>query len=91
MEILINIPYEYHRNLLRNCRFSSEEIPVVSLAIAAGIILPKGHGDLIDAGALKQRYVARSSDSPFDKSWITTVRRTINDAPIIIKADKEHT
>lgn len=89
MEIVINIPDEYHRNLLRNCRFSSEEIPVVSLAVAAGTILPKDHGRLIDADALKQRYVARNSDSPFDKSWISTVRRTINDAPTIIEEGKE--
>lgn len=48
IELVIKMPKEYYENLLKNCRFSSEEIPVVSLAIAAGIPLPEGHGDLID-------------------------------------------
>ncbi len=44
IELAIKIPEEYYENLLKNHRFSSEEIPIVSLAIAAGIPLPEGRG-----------------------------------------------
>ena len=46
MQIVIDIPEEYYKNLLNNNRFSSEEIPIVSLAVATGIPLPQNHGDL---------------------------------------------
>ena len=36
IELVIKIPKAYYENLLKNCRFSSEEIPIVSLAIATG-------------------------------------------------------
>ncbi len=86
MEIVINIPDEYHRNLLRNCRFSSEEIPVVSLAIATGTILPKGHGDLIDRSKLEMHYVGTDigTDCP------VYLLPTVDEAPAIVKADKEN-
>lgn len=48
MQIVIDIPKEYYKNLLNNNRFSSEEIPIVSLAVASGIPLPQNHGDLKD-------------------------------------------
>lgn len=53
MQIVIDIPKECYKNLLNNNRFSSEEIPIVSLAIATGIPLSQNHGDLIDADELK--------------------------------------
>lgn len=53
MQIVIDIPKEYYNNLLNNNKFSSEEIPIVSLAIATGIPLPQRHGDLIDTKGLK--------------------------------------
>ena len=46
MQIVIDIPEEYYKNLLNNNRFSSEEIPIVSLAVASGVPLPQNHGDL---------------------------------------------
>ena len=48
MQIVINIPKECYKNLLNNNSFSSEEIPIVSLAVASGIPLPQNHGDLKD-------------------------------------------
>lgn len=54
MQIVIDIPKECYKNLLNNYRFSSEEIPIVSLAIATGIPLPQNHGRLIDADALEE-------------------------------------
>ena len=86
IELVIKIPKAYYENLLKNCSFSSEEIPVVSLAIATGIQLPKGHGDLIDADKLK-------NDAQTMTEWNGDVFRcvteyTINTAPTVIEADK---
>ena len=54
IELVVKIPEEYYENLLKNCRFSSEEIPIVSLAIATGTPLPKKHGDLVDVEEVKE-------------------------------------
>ena len=70
-------------------RYEQETITMLRKALKNAIPLPKGHGKLIDADKLKHRYIASQGDTVDDKAWITAIRRSINEAPTIIEADKE--
>ena len=66
IELVIKIPEENYENLLKNYRFSSEEIPIISLAIATGTPLPKGHGRIADIDKiLEEMKATRTYDIPF--------------------------
>lgn len=55
MQILINIPndvYEYIKNP-EVAVLCEDDISLILLAIHYGIVLPKGHGDLIDRSQIK--------------------------------------
>lgn len=88
MKIVIDIPEETYKNLLNNYSFSSEEIPIISLAIATGTPLPKGHGRLIDADAATkdidsfQGAFAMYTDNMGKYNIVCT-------APTVIEADKD--
>ncbi len=88
MQIVIDIPEEYYKNLLKNYRFSSEEIPIVSLAIATGTPLPKEHGRLIDVDDIRaieledSLHIIRHEKGDEINVYI--------DAQTIIEADKEN-
>ena len=66
MQIVIDIPKEFYNNLLNNNRFSSEEISIVSLAVASGIPLPQNHGDLKDMDDIYEALEGWNDDT----SWI---------------------
>ena len=58
--------------------------------IQNGQVLPNGHGDLIDRKALEETFDHLSSDDYESPLWYEdTVFRVINNAPTIIKVDKE--
>ena len=95
MKIVIDIPEEYYKNLLNNYSFSSEEIPIISLAIATGTPLPKGHGRLIDADKLQESQFY-SFNLPENhahrigyKERNLECQTDITNAPTIIEADKD--
>ncbi len=68
MKLIIDIPEEYYNNLLKNCRFSSEEIPIVSLAIAVSTPLEKHDAELLDKIRAEIEEVAEE-ESKHDKMW----------------------
>lgn len=82
MQVVIDIPKEYYENLLKNCRFSSEEIPIVSLAVASGIPLPQNHGDLKDMDDIYEALEGWNDDT----GWI--VDAIDFQTETIIKADE---
>lgn len=85
MQIVIDIPEEYRENLLKNHRFSSEEIPIVSLAIATGKPLPKGHGKLFDENELKKEAIrCEWSRNMYDK-----LDHTLSYMKPVLEADTE--
>lgn len=61
MKIVIDIPKEAYKNLLNNYSFSSEEIPIISLAIATGTPLPNDatNGDVIRAAFPKAEVIEK--------------------------------
>lgn len=82
MQIVIDILEEYYKNLLSNNRFSSEEIPIVSLAIATGIPLPQNHGDLKDMDDIYEALEGWNDDT----SWI--VDAIDSQTETVVKADE---
>ena len=70
MEIVINIPKEWYESIMNG---NSDALNAEF--VKKGIVLPKGHGRLIDA------------DSFVQKHPLAFVRDVINDAPTIIKAN----
>lgn len=91
MQIVIDIPKECYKNLLNNNRFSSEEIPIVSLAVASGIPLPQNHGDLIDTDELKPIMLCYMKDmkKSFKARYVMSVAKGLVDSQKpLVKADK---
>lgn len=89
MQIVIDIPEEDYEGLKKKDEFNNMYLNHYEKLIVHGTPLPKGHGRLIDADKLKHRYIASQGDTVDDKAWITAIRRSINEAPTIIEADKE--
>ena len=84
MQIVIDIPKEMYETIKDGtyCGSLYEELK-------NGILLPKGHGRLIDADALKEETYTMTE-------WNGDVHQIIykaslDDAPTIIEADKEET
>ena len=96
MQIIINISKESYANLLKNHRFSSEEIPVVSLAIATGTPLQEGHGKIGDLDKLIRAMKERNNDNgdePFnavDRGYDLAFQHMVEESKdcVIIEADK---
>ena len=71
MEIVINIPEEWYESIMNG---NSDALNAEF--VKRGIVLPKGHGRLIDADLFVQKHP------------LAFVRDVINDAPTIIESDE---
>lgn len=96
MQIVIDIDEETYKDIKRGKIYSSyRDVPQESvLAIANGTPLPKGHGRLIDADALKKRLkedmcIADRLCDYFQSEKIDTAENYVEDTETIIEADKE--
>lgn len=87
MEMLIKLDKRLY-NYAKHHTLTSTEIDEICDAIANSILLPEGHGRLIDADELKKEY-------PHDTDWDYPVNtnccvvESIDNVPTIIEADKE--
>lgn len=81
MQILINIS-EVAYNHIKSLKYPT----AFEKSIQNGVVLPKGHGRLIDVDKLKdKRWDARTRIG-----YITVIEAVeINNAPTVIEADKE--
>ena len=88
MDILIKIDEELYYNIKGGKIYSSYiDVPYESVvAIANGILLPKGHGDLIDKKDLLSEAYTVSDWAGNELNIID--RTTVETANVIIKADK---
>lgn len=80
MRLVIDIPDWYYSELQE---FKHPDF--VDKAIRDGVILPKGHGRLIDADSIKSYF----SDKEGDDFTAFHFYDAVDDAPTIIEADKE--
>jgi len=86
-KIVIELPEEIIDYVNENKCLSVNYDDVLAEAIANGTVIPKGCGDLIDADELlKQSY--RIDDSATLSARDVVDEEDIEDAPVIIEADK---
>ena len=81
MEIVIKIPKSVYNYVKQLGNIPTIDTQCVANAIFDGIPLPKGHGRLIDADALKNEW-----KNGFHKKIVDAL---MDDAPTIIEAESE--
>lgn len=95
IELVIKIPEE-KLSLIKNKRYCGLYDSDLYKAIANGIALPKGHGDLKDTDAINERYYSiyddaiNCSNQPTYKYLLDKWSMCLDTAPTIIEADKEN-
>ena len=96
IELVIKIPEEiYNSACAANNIWDMRMAGFVCSAIANGIPLPKGHGELVDRDVVNERYDAiyrdamNCSNRPSDKYLLDKWSMCLDAALIIIEADKE--
>ena len=88
MEVVIKVSDEKYK-AIQKCFENGCALSATDMAILNGTILPKGHGGLVDAGAITESFQTFYSsfvahyDGDIGKFKVTCV------APIIVEADKE--
>ena len=94
VKVVIKIPNEVYSDIQKG--IIRKHIDKVYVAIAKGTPLPKGHGRLIDADALKTtRTMALVAEKNAPQNEIAfaplvcVLKEKIDDAPTIVEADKE--
>lgn len=87
MQIVINIPKEIYETLNG---IPMENISLLDLldAVRAGVVLPKGHGRLIDADKLLD--ALRSNVAVVEYSGIEKAEDDLEESPTVLDADKEN-
>lgn len=83
MQILIDIDEKVYEDIKKYMTIFNEDIYDVAEQILNGIILPKGHGRLIDADALKED----TNYSNYDGYYHAYSTESIYNAPTIIEAE----
>ena len=83
-QIVINIPDETYEF----CNKYGYDNDIISQAVKNGILLPKGHGRLIDVDKLPISPID-ITDLPYGKVLAVVLLEDIEKAPTAIKADKE--
>lgn len=95
MKIVIDIPEESYNAICTITTLAEMESVgqdtkrVIYTGIQNGTILPKGHGRLIDADAIKPKFCNSNIYTSEKGFWYYSVK-DVNDIPTIIEADKEN-
>ena len=94
MQVVIDIPNNmkemcrWHKDCI--CNLTSIEVDILAEAIRNGVVLPKGHGRLIDADAVLEQ-MRNTFDMQELYLPIHLKELVIDEMPTIIEADKEVT
>ena len=78
MQIVIDVPDEKYDRLVY------QDIISLRSYVENGIVLPKGHGRLIDANRLRSMYSINRANF----NTVVGIQKWIDDAPIIVEADE---
>ena len=91
MQIVINIPKKLYDRYKEKDYIKRCDIDEFEKALDRGIILPKGHGRLIDVDAIKPKFCDSNIYIKYGEKgfWYYSVK-DVNDTPTIIEADKEN-
>ena len=85
IELVIRIPEESFNHYLE-CSEDSRDEAEIGFAVRHGTLLPKGHGRLIDRSKLEMSDIA---PEPWYRPMMAYTEWTIDDAEVVIEADKE--
>lgn len=98
MQIVIDICEYTYKGILKGKEVDIDETEVIN-AVKNGVVLPKGHGRLIDADELEELFrevisgIAKKPEMIKDLEHMVRASamtiEMIGDAPTIIEADKE--
>ena len=80
MQIVIDIDEDLYREIKQGIYYSNAW--GMGYAIQKGVILPKGHGRLIDADYLYQKFVSNKCND-------SMVLQFIKDEPTVLETDKK--
>lgn len=87
MQVVIDIPQTTYNHVFDNAGISNNDLRNILLGICKSVVLPSGHGRLIDADAIKYNYfMYPETDNP---TKIAVSKDKIDAMPTIIKADTE--
>lgn len=86
IQLVIEIPEQVYNNAKNDMLCGS--ILLVD-SIKNGVVLPKGHGRLIDGDSLKKCFHYGEANTNNENDMIMAVRRIIESAPTVIEADEE--
>lgn len=91
MQIVIDIDKELYDSIQSKLNWNEDlqqkDIKTLLLAVDSGVIIPEGHGDLIDRDALEYEIASIEGYSELDYECVA--REDIEEALVIIEADKE--
>lgn len=102
VELVIRISEKHYNMITNDINLSADEYPVLHQRIAEGVVLPKGHGRLIDEDALK-KYIEDgavchkcagngwgcSVDCEFPDHVNYKVEKMLKEQETVVEADKE--
>ena len=88
IELVIKIDEENYENIKETGFNNNDQRNRIVEAIANGVPLPKGHGNLIDADALLEKQYRIGDSATLSTRDVVNVE-DVEDAPTIIEADKE--
>lgn len=90
MQIVIDIPKNIIDTIQADEMISRDQLAVLQMHILNGKTLPKGHGRLIDADAIKYTHsIARSMDDGHNWNELCVTADEIADAPTVIETESE--
>ena len=85
IKLVIKFPKDWYEQIKQMVEQEKTFEPA-EIAIANGQILPKGHGDLIDRSKLEMSDIA---PEPWYRPMMAYTEWTIDDAEVVVEADKE--
>ena len=92
IELVIKMPEEYYKSIKDDSKeFLSKghKVPSLYEIVNKGVLLPKGHDDLIERNKLLNRCLFMSNDDTAIEGMEYVTKGMIENASPIIEADKE--
>ena len=91
MQVVIEIPEEEYRLIRRFCDINANKTSSLAMSIINGIILPSGHGRLIDADSidLQRKLFGYLRYTGIDEFPYEDATKATFDAPTLVPPHKE--
>ena len=88
MKLIIEITEPVYNRIINNITVLNDMIPIEG-SIRRGIVLPKGHGDLVDIGGCDRRLFYKQCGGWDSLITVKAAFDMLKALPVVIEADKE--